>query len=51
MDRGQGAGALDELDKLVVIALYPLLSERACQGRPKGEGLAGGVDVEDGGTR
>jgi hypothetical protein len=50
VDRGQGACALDELDKLVVIVLDPLLSERARQSRPKGEGLAGSVDVEDGGT-
>ena len=51
MDRGQGTGALDELDELVVIALNPLLAERAGQGRPKCEGLADRVHVEDGGTR
>ncbi len=51
MDRGQGTGALYELDELVVVTRNPLLSERAGHCRPEGEGLAGGVDVEDGGTR
>ncbi len=51
MDRGQGTGALDELDELVVIALNPLLAKRAGQCRPKCEGLADSVHVEDGGTR
>ena len=51
VDRGQGTGALDELDELVVVALNPLLAERASQGRPKCEGLADRVHVEDGGTR
>ncbi len=48
MDRGQGTGALDELDELVVVALNPLRAERASQGRPKCEGLADRVHVEDG---
>ncbi len=51
MDRGQDTGALDELDELVVIALNPLLAERAGQGRPKYEVLADRVQVEDGCTR
>ncbi len=51
MERGQGTGALDELDELVVIAINPLLSERDGHCRPEREGLASGVDVEDGGTR
>ncbi len=51
VDRGQGACALDELEELVVIALDPLPSERAGQCRPKCEGLAGSVHVEDGDTR
>jgi len=32
VDRGQGTGALDELDELVVVALNPLLAEWASQG-------------------
>ncbi len=51
MDRGQGAGTLYELDELVVVTRNPLLSERAGQCRQEGEELAGGVDVEDRGTR
>ncbi len=52
VDRGQGTGAaLDELDELVVVALNPLRAERASEGRPKCEGLADRVHVEDGGTR
>ncbi len=31
VDRGQGTGALDELDELVVVAVDPLLAERAGQ--------------------
>ncbi len=54
MYRGQGTGALDELDELdelVVIALNPLRAEWAGQGRPKCEGLADRVHIENGGTR
>ncbi len=51
VDRGQGTGALDELDELVVVAVDPLLAERDGQCRPERKGLAGRVDVKDGGTR
>jgi hypothetical protein len=49
MDGGQGPRGLHELDELVAIAVSLLGPERARHRRPKGEGLAGPVHVEDGG--
>jgi hypothetical protein len=46
-----GGGETRKVIASLTNALNLLLSERAGQCRPEREGLADGVDVEDGGTR
>ncbi len=49
MDRGESPRGFHELDELVAIAVDSLGPERARHRRPKGEGFAGPVHIEDGG--
>ncbi len=51
VDEAEGPESLDEFDELVVTSLQPLQTVGASKSGAKGEGRAGRVEVEDGGSR
>ncbi len=51
VDGAEGSGSLDELDELVVASLQPLQTVGASKSGAKGEGKAGRVEGEGGGSR
>jgi hypothetical protein len=51
VDGAEGPGSLNELNELVVASLQPLQTVEASKSGAEGEGRAGRVKVEDGGSR